>query len=170
MWPSGWFLLALSVPLGVCGPPAPAPFDVCTSPATLSSSNYDPKSRINVSKVFSQVIYVNGQKNLKTVLIAATGDTIEPSAQNTGSGILCESKRHYLFPSLVHPNILSATLLTRTSVLTFTLNQTNSWFCDTVRPPSPLPAPSNDSTYCPLPAGRLAFSVLPPLLHDYNLT
>ncbi len=84
--------------------------------------------------------------------------------------ILCESKRHYLFPSLVHPNILSATLFTRTSVLTFTLNQTNSWFCDTVRPPSPLPAPSNDSTYCPIPAGRLAFSVLSPLLHDYNLT
>ncbi|KAF8341524.1 uncharacterized protein EI90DRAFT_2904831, partial [Cantharellus anzutake] len=152
MRPNEWLLLVLSSLAGIYCQPAPVPFSDCTSSAARSALSSTPQSHINISEVYSQVIYVGGQKNLKTVLIGATGNTIVPSAKNDQG------------------NLILTTFFTRTSVLTFTLNQSNSWFCNTVRPVSPLPAPSNDSTYCPISPGQLAFSVTSPLLHDYNLS
>ncbi|KAI0291695.1 hypothetical protein BC826DRAFT_1105831 [Russula brevipes] len=52
-----------------------------------------------------------------------------------------------------------ATLFSTTQILTFSVRDNNSFFCDTLRPPSPLPAPSNGTgLYCPIPAGSFAFS------------
>lgn len=48
-------------------------------------------------------------------------------------------------------------------MLTFTVWTNNSFFCSTVRPQSPLPSPSSQGNFCPLPAGPFALSttVLP---------
>lgn len=67
--------------------------------------------------------------------------------------------------------MLLATLFTKSSILTFTLNTTRSWFCKTARPPSPLPSiNTTTNTYCPIPAGQMAWSIDTPLGHEYNLT
>lgn len=52
-----------------------------------------------------------------------------------------------------------ATLFTNTEMLTFTVFENNSFFCSTLRPPSPLPQPSNaQGTYCPFNPGPFALS------------
>ncbi|KDQ64151.1 hypothetical protein JAAARDRAFT_166156 [Jaapia argillacea MUCL 33604] len=51
-----------------------------------------------------------------------------------------------------------ATLFTTTSMLTFTTWDNSSYFCQTLRPPSPLYTPDNTSFYCPIPAGPFAFT------------
>lgn len=60
-------------------------------------------------------------------------------------------------------------MFTTASVLTFTIFSTASAFCDSLRPPSPLPSLGNATNYCPLPAGQLAFSTSSPLAHHYEL-
>lgn len=43
--------------------------------------------------------------------------------------------------------------------MTFNVRNNNSFFCSTLRPPSPLPTLNNSSgVYCPIPAGPFAFS------------
>lgn len=57
-------------------------------------------------------------------------------------------------------------------MLTFNVLNNGSIFCDTLRPPSPLPAPSNtsdDKNYCPFAAGPFAFSTSIPLPSNYEL-
>ncbi|KAG6900422.1 hypothetical protein C0993_010810 [Termitomyces sp. T159_Od127] len=52
-----------------------------------------------------------------------------------------------------------ATLFTSTNVLTLNAWTNSSYFCSTLRPPSPLPVVnSTDGTYCPIPSGEFAFS------------
>ncbi|KAJ4478997.1 hypothetical protein J3R30DRAFT_3473201 [Lentinula aciculospora] len=54
-----------------------------------------------------------------------------------------------------------STLFTTTSVLTLNAFTNSSKFCETLRPPSPLPSPGDDydsSYYCPIPIGAFAFS------------
>ena len=165
-------LLLLSSALGSAFAQTPrVPFTDCTTSATTSASTYNPLARINISEIYAQFDYSAG-RSLKLVLIGQTGETIVPSAlYSSGSLVLCTllvAFWHNCFFLVLTPSV--APLFARTSVLTFTLNQTDSWFCSTVRPASPLPSPSNDSTYCPVPPGQLAFSVTTPLKHDYNLT
>ncbi|KAH9071688.1 hypothetical protein EDB83DRAFT_268205 [Lactarius deliciosus] len=64
-----------------------------------------------------------------------------------------------------------ATLFTTTELLTFDVRDNNSFFCATLRPPSPLPAPDNTSgLYCPIPAGPFAFASYAPLGSGRELT
>ncbi|KAL7282609.1 hypothetical protein ACG7TL_004081 [Trametes sanguinea] len=57
-------------------------------------------------------------------------------------------------------NPVATTLFTTTEVLTFEQpnNNTNSFFCNTLRPPSPLGTPDSHNGYCPLNPGPFAFS------------
>ena len=66
--------------------------------------------------------------------------------------------------------ILLATLFSTTEILTFNILNNNSFFCETLRPPSPLPAPDNSTgLYCPIPAGPFAFSTYAPLTTSREL-
>ncbi|THH30329.1 hypothetical protein EUX98_g3861 [Antrodiella citrinella] len=55
-------------------------------------------------------------------------------------------------------NPVATTLFTTTEMLTFAVWDFSSFFCATVRPPSPLPALNEQGNYCPLPAGPFALS------------
>ncbi|VDB97107.1 unnamed protein product [Peniophora sp. CBMAI 1063] len=55
-----------------------------------------------------------------------------------------------------------ATLFTTTDVLTFNVWTNNSYFCSSLRPPSPLSSTINQTDYC-IPAGPFAFSSAIPL-------
>lgn len=55
-------------------------------------------------------------------------------------------------------------------MLTFDVWNNNSYFCQTLLPPSPLPAPNNDTgRYCPLGPGPFALSSSVKLSKDYAL-
>lgn len=72
--------------------PTLLPFTDCTSSATRTSPNYDPNERINVSSVFGQIAYPDGQKTLRLNVLADTGESVIPSETDTnGNLILCES-------------------------------------------------------------------------------
>jgi hypothetical protein len=61
-------------------------------------------------------------------------------------------------------------LFSTTEILTFNILNNNSFFCETLRPPSPLPAPDNSTgLYCPIPAGPFAFSTYAPLTTSREL-
>ncbi|KAI0677278.1 hypothetical protein C8Q78DRAFT_1073993 [Trametes maxima] len=68
-----------------------------------------------------------------------------------------------------HP--VATTLFTTTEILTFQQPNTNgsSFFCNALRPPSPLGTPDPTNHYCPLPAGPLAFSSHLALTSDFEL-
>lgn len=66
---------------------------------------------------------------------------------------------------------MTATLFTDTEVLTLNVWNNRSYFCDTLRPPSPLPSLDvNVTDYCPIPAGPFAFSSYIPLSSAHELT
>jgi hypothetical protein len=68
------------------------------------------------------------------------------------------------------PHFSLATLFSNTEILTFNVRNNNSFFCETLRPPSPLPAPDNiTGLYCPIPAGPFAFSAYAPLTSSREL-
>lgn len=55
-------------------------------------------------------------------------------------------------------------------MLTIDVFNNNSYFCQNLRPPAPLPAPNNDTgRYCPLSAGPFALTSSVALTHDYAL-
>jgi hypothetical protein len=75
-----------------------------------------------------------------------------------------------LSPKLRPKNLL-ATLFSTTEILTFDIRNNNSFFCQTLRPPSPLPTLDNStSLYCPIPAGPFAFSTYAPLTSSRELS
>ncbi|KAF8290441.1 hypothetical protein DL93DRAFT_2234435 [Clavulina sp. PMI_390] len=155
----GWYGTSLALVALVLAPqlvtsqPTLLTFEDCTSAATRSASNFDPNARINVSSVYGQIAYPNGQKTLSLRAIAATNEEVIPS-ETASSG-----------------DLILSTLFSRSQVLTFTLNATQSWFCNTARPSSPLPdINATTNTYCPISPGSLAWAVDSPLYHDYNLT
>jgi hypothetical protein len=56
-------------------------------------------------------------------------------------------------------------------VLTLSVFSNRTYFCDTLRPPSPLPALIDNATdWCPIPAGDFAFSSKIPLAGGHELT
>jgi hypothetical protein len=54
-------------------------------------------------------------------------------------------------------------------MLTFAIWNNNSFFCSTLRPPSPLPNVSSAETYCPFPPGPFALSSSIQLGKTYSL-
>lgn len=54
-------------------------------------------------------------------------------------------------------------------MLTFDIWNNNSYFCQTLRPPSPLPPPDNAGMYCPLGPGDFVLSTAIPLGKSYAL-
>ncbi|KAI0698562.1 hypothetical protein BC835DRAFT_1268740 [Cytidiella melzeri] len=62
-----------------------------------------------------------------------------------------------------------ATLFTTTSMLTFDVWDNNTYFCATIRPPSPLPSPDAAGMYCPLGPGDFALSSSAALGKNYAL-
>ncbi|KAH8096707.1 hypothetical protein BXZ70DRAFT_332657 [Cristinia sonorae] len=66
-------------------------------------------------------------------------------------------------------NPVATTLFTTTEMLTFAVMDSSSFFCSTVRPPSPLPEPNQQGNYCPLPAGPFALSASIGPGDDYEL-
>ena len=76
-----------------------------------------------------------------------------------------------MFSQELKPKNISATLFSTTEILTFDIRDNNSFFCETLRPPSPLP-PKDDDTglYCPIPAGPFAFSTYAPLTSSRELS
>lgn len=72
--------------------PAQVHFEDCTSAATRSASDYDPNAQINISSVYAQVAYPNGQKTLRIRAVASTNEDVEPSETDSSDHlILCTS-------------------------------------------------------------------------------
>lgn len=63
-------------------------------------------------------------------------------------------------------------MFTTTSDLTFTTYDQRAGFCPNLRPPSPLPPPTDNTEepYCPFDPGQLAFPVYSQWNHPYQLT
>jgi hypothetical protein len=55
-------------------------------------------------------------------------------------------------------------------MLTFNIWTNSTFFCSSLRPPSPLPPPIDNTTYCPIPAGPFAFSSFVPWSDNHHLT
>ncbi|KAI0375926.1 hypothetical protein BV20DRAFT_932337 [Pilatotrama ljubarskyi] len=69
------------------------------------------------------------------------------------------------------PNPVATTLFTTTEILTFEQpnNNSSTFFCNTLRPPSPLGTPDPNSKFCPLNPGPFAFSSSVQLQDGYEL-
>lgn len=107
--------------------------------------------KFDVSTVYAQVTTSDSLgKHLSLVLLGQSPQVIQGTAN--GSSDL-------------------ATLFATTELLTFDIRDNTSYFCTTLRPPSPLPAPDNTTgLYCPIPAGPFAFSTYVPLGAGRELT
>ncbi|TDL29388.1 hypothetical protein BD410DRAFT_710678 [Rickenella mellea] len=131
----------------VLAQPALLPFQDCTSGDALS-----PSQRINVSQVYGQIVTDDTLgKHLNLTVFGVTGSPIIPISNDTG---------------------LLSTLFTTSSVLSFSVWDNSSFFCSTLRPPSPLTPLEANSTnfYCPLSPGPLAFSAYVPFNnHTFEL-
>ncbi|KIK53282.1 hypothetical protein GYMLUDRAFT_179150 [Collybiopsis luxurians FD-317 M1] len=120
---------------------------VNADPATLSFSDcFTPNGtnttqKLSVSTVYGQVLHDgSSEPYLNLTVLGTTPAEIQNSVNNSGE---------------------LSTLFTTSSVLTLSVFTNSSKFCQTLRPPSPLPSPGTDfnsSYYCPLPIGAFAFS------------
>ncbi|KAH9960519.1 hypothetical protein BC827DRAFT_1208355 [Russula dissimulans] len=113
---------------------------------TGSASN-----KLNISTVYAQITTSESLgTHLNITLLGHSPDTIQGSAN--GSSDL-------------------ATLFTTSEISTFDVRNNNSFFCSTLRPPSPLPAQDNGTgSYCPIPAGPFAFSTYVPFTSSHELS
>lgn len=83
----------LSLASLVYAQPAQVYFDDCTSSATRSAADYDPNARINITNVYAQIAYPNGQKTLRIRVVADTNEDVQPSqTDSTGNLTLCTSE------------------------------------------------------------------------------
>lgn len=108
--------------------------------------------KLTVSKVYGQVFEtVEDVSYLNLTVIGITPQEILDTRSDGGGNL--------------------ATLFTTTTVLTLGAWSNSSRFCSTLRPPSPLPSPNNQTQlYCPIPAGPFAFSSFIPWGQDRALT
>lgn len=120
----------------------------------FTSSNTSLK--FDISHVFAQVLeQSSGGRYMNLTVLGVTPEVIPASAEDGNT-----------------THSYATTLFTTTEMLTFNVLNNGSIFCDTLRPPSPLPAPSNtsdDKNYCPFAAGPFAFSTSIPLPSNYEL-
>ncbi|KAI0282330.1 hypothetical protein BGY98DRAFT_1088170 [Russula aff. rugulosa BPL654] len=110
----------------------------------------NPSLKLNVSTIYAQITTSQSFGSLLNItVLGQSPQPIEGTAN--GSSDL-------------------ATLFLNTEILTFNVFDNNSYFCQTLRPPSPLPSPDNSSgLYCPIPAGPFAFSASAPLESNHEL-
>ncbi|KAG5725684.1 hypothetical protein E4T56_gene7346 [Termitomyces sp. T112] len=95
--------------------------------------------RLQISTVYAQVLENNNLGNFLNLTVLGSSPQQILGFTNTSGSL--------------------ATLFTTTNVLTLNIWTNSSYFCNTLRPPSPLPAVnSTNSTYCPIPAGEFGFS------------
>ncbi|KAH7887448.1 hypothetical protein F5I97DRAFT_1860502 [Phlebopus sp. FC_14] len=121
--------------------PATLEFDDCFSG--------DDSQKMSVDTVYSQII--NGQTLNITVLGVASQQIINTANSSTSP--------------------VAATLFTEATTLTINTFSNNSYLCDSIRPPSPLPPlSSSNATYCPIPPGPYALSVSIPFNTKNSLT
>ncbi|KAF7789345.1 hypothetical protein EIP86_000289 [Pleurotus ostreatoroseus] len=128
---------------GTVAQPASLQFNDC-----FTDSNTTQK--LNLSTVYAQVLPTSHGTFLNFTIFGEAPQTILESSSG--------------------PDPVATTLFTTTSMLTFDVFNNNSYFCQTLRPPSPLPAVNNDTgRYCPLSPGPFALSSSIKLTHDYAL-
>jgi hypothetical protein len=135
------FLFCLAfLALNVHADPATLSFDDCFVPSGNNTAQ-----QLSVSTVYGQIVQDELPLSyLNLTVLGTTPAEIQNSAN--GSGEL-------------------STLFTTASVLTLSVFTNSSKFCETLRPPSPLPSPGadfNNSYYCPIPVGAFAFSTTIP--------
>ncbi|KAI5123407.1 hypothetical protein M0805_006113 [Coniferiporia weirii] len=129
---------------------------VLAQPATLSFTDCtsgnaaDPAQKINVSTVYGQIVTgENLGRHLNLTVIGNTGQEIIPISNDTQ---------------------LLSTLFVTSSILSFSIWENSTFFCSSLRPPSPLPAENSSYYYCPVSTGPVAFSAAIPLGdHQYEL-
>ncbi|KAI0068554.1 hypothetical protein BV25DRAFT_10048 [Artomyces pyxidatus] len=108
--------------------------------------------KLNVSTVYAQITTSPSLgRHLNLTVVGQTGQTV--AGFSNGSSDL-------------------STLFSSTEMLTFNVWNNNSYFCATLRPPSPLPPLSDNATvdYCPISPGPFAFSSYVPLRQSHELT
>lgn len=133
-------LLSLSVLVGTLAQPAPLQYSDC-----FSDSSTDQK--LSVSNVYAQYIPdPSGNAHINITLFGTTPQEIQEASNGSDA--------------------VATTLFTTTSMLTFDVWNNNSFFCSTLRPPSPLP---NVSSYCPFSPGPFALSSSIRLSKSYAL-
>ncbi|KAH6914675.1 membrane protein [Coprinopsis sp. MPI-PUGE-AT-0042] len=109
------------------------------------------QNKLQVSTVYAQVLEDADEVHYLNLTVIGTSPSEIVGVTNTSNSL--------------------ATLFTSTSVLTLDAWNNASYFCHTLRPPSPLPAMAEGSTsYCPLPAGPFAFSATIPWGNNRELT
>lgn len=154
------FIVLIAI-IGVSAQPALVQFQDC-----FSSESTDQK--LNISQAYAQVIPGDsGKATLKFLLFGTTPQVIVESSTNTQDPVA--SKSLPIITSRSKTETRSATLFTTTSKLTFDVWDNNSYFCATLRPPSPLPNASAIGRYCPLSPGPFALSSTIELGKNYPL-
>ncbi|CCL98242.1 uncharacterized protein FIBRA_00236 [Fibroporia radiculosa] len=111
--------------------------------------------KFNISNVYAQVLQRDtGDKYINFTILGETPQEILAAAESTNSS------EEY-----------ATTLFTTVQMLTFQVWNNNSKFCDSLRPPSSLSPPSNDSQgmYCPFLPGPFTFSTTADLPSNYEL-
>ncbi|OJT05400.1 hypothetical protein TRAPUB_3841 [Trametes pubescens] len=136
------FILALSLSLftSTTAQPATLQFSDC-----FSSSNTSQK--LDVSTVYAQFFPAGPSSGAYINFTVIGTSPLQIMAASDG------------------PNPVATTLFTTTELLTFAQpnNNTNSFFCNSLRPPSPLDTPDPHNGFCPLDAGPFAFSSKVPI-------
>lgn len=128
--------------------------------------------KLNVSTVYAQITTSQSLGRQLNITVLGQSPQIIQGTSN-GSSDLGASHLlpfHPLSPLSLDATQSSATLFSNTEILTFNVRNNNSYFCQTLRPPSPLPSPDNiTGLYCPIPAGPFAFSAYAPLSSSHEL-
>ncbi|KAF8166980.1 hypothetical protein BJ912DRAFT_1034832 [Pholiota molesta] len=143
--PSLLALLLLLLPTITIADPLSIPFDDCFDEPGSEAQKF------TVDTVYAQILRNDAWGNYLNLTVLGTSPQPITGVTNDSTSL--------------------ATLFTTSSVLTLTSFSNSSYLCQTMRPPSPLPAnTSADGTYCPLPSGPFAFSTSIPLGRDRELT
>ncbi|KAJ3529080.1 hypothetical protein NM688_g7903 [Phlebia brevispora] len=139
-------LLLLACLTSIAAQPAVLQYSDCFTGSNTSE-------KLTISTLYGQLLPISHGALLNFTLLGQTPQTILESSSGA--------------------NPVATTLFTTTTMLTFNVFNNNSYFCQTLRPPSPLPPIGNDTDangrYCPLSAGPFALSSSIKLGHDYAL-
>ena len=125
--------------------------------------------KFNVSAIYAQITPSQSfASQLNITVLGHSPQSIQGTANDSSDlGASHLTPSHSLSSELTP---ILATLFLNTEILTFNVRDNNSFFCQTLRPPSPLPSPDNSSgLYCPIPAGPVAFSAYAPLKSKHEL-
>ncbi|KAF8528841.1 hypothetical protein BU17DRAFT_36849 [Hysterangium stoloniferum] len=151
MWVTSVVLLAVVHISSVHSQIASLPFQDCSSSSTAAST----ANRINISTIYAQITNPGSRARFLNLTLLGLSGAVILDVSNTSQPLL-------------------STVAAPTQVLTFTLNpdaQSHFAFCQTLRPPSPLPPISNVSSsgFCPISAGPIGFSAATSLSRSFDL-